>query len=144
MYSGIVEEDGVAFEPGADGHFYFAGEILLRSGKLKLTVAKALEIVDATDPGDPWVQTTSYSYNVSIVGFGNIFRYCSPHDGDGPEHHQQHHRHQYDPFSSTPEVYNVRLITDGDWPVLSEVIQEADGWYWDNVENLEALLQRLQ
>jgi len=63
---------------------------------------------------------------------------------DASKHHQQHHRHQYDPFGPTPDVYNVRLITNGDWPVLSEVIQEADGWYWDNVETLGALLQRLR
>jgi hypothetical protein len=141
LYTGLVDEDGLDFLPGADGRFYFAGEVLLRDRRLKLTVVKALEVVEATDPANPLVQTLSYSYNVSICGLGNVFRYCAPHDDDAMEHHLQHHRHAYDPFGPEPHRYTVRLITDGDWPKMDEVIREADAWYWENLESLESLLR---
>ena len=143
LYTGAVEEDGLDFLPGADGRFYFAGEVLLREKRLKLTVAKALEVVDAAEPANPVVQTISYSYNVSICGHGNVFRYCAPHDDDAMEHHLQHHRHQYDPFGPEPDRYTVVLITDGNWPTMDEVIREADAWYWDHLDRLVNLPRAL-
>lgn len=133
-YAGLIEDDGLDLFPGAEGRFYFDGELLLRERRLKLRVAKVLEVVDAADPEDPLVQTISYSCNVSVVGFSNVLRYCSPHDDDVAEHHLQHHLHQYDPFGPTPDRYSVTLITDGDWPSLGDVIQEADAWYWANLD----------
>lgn len=141
-YTGAIENDGLDFLAGADGSFFFDGELLLRDGVMKLTVAKRLEIVDGTEPADAVVQTASYSYNVSIVGFGNVFRYCSPHEDDGPVHHHQHHRHQYDPFGARPDDYHVTLITDGDWPTLGDVVQEADTWYWQHKDAVEGLRAR--
>jgi hypothetical protein len=139
LYSGVVEEDRLEWLPGADGVFLLEGELLLRERRIKVTVTKLLEVVDGHVPSNPLIQTSAYSYNVSIVGHGNIFRYCSPHDIGGAEHHFQHHRHQYAPFSADVDTPTVGLIEDGDWPTLGEVIQEAEEWYWENLNDLDAL-----
>ena len=137
IYKGFVDEDRVTYGFGANGLFFFNGEIFLRARTLRVDVSKSLEVGEGADP---LVQTINYSYNVSIAGRRNVFRYCSPHDPDGTDHHVQHHRHQYDPFGPDPSRETIRLITDGDWPVLGQVIEEAESWYWDNHDHLEALL----
>lgn len=137
IYQGAVSEDALMAEPGGDGKFYFDGVLYLRAHALNLTVFKILEMLD--DSQDPCVQTIRYSYNVSIVGHGNVFRYCSPHDDDTEPHHRYHHRHEYDPFGSAPQRYTVAWPHHPDWPLLGEVIDEADRWYWDNRDALDAL-----
>lgn len=57
--SGMVEEDGLDFIPAADGRYVFSGYVLLRDRRLKVTVAKVLETVDASNPDDS--RTTSRS-----------------------------------------------------------------------------------
>lgn len=138
LYIGAVDKDEINLLTGADGRVYFSGYAILRDEKLKLDVTKELEVTDASNPKNPLVPTISYSYNVSLIGRGNVFRYCSPHPGgdDAPEHHGHHHRHQFDRFGPTPEEYTVTWDTDGEWPTLAEVIKEADAWYWDNVHRL--------
>lgn len=139
---GLVEEDGLEFVPAAEGRYLFQGYILLRDRRLKVTVTKLLETVGSGNPDDPMVQTVAYSYNVSIIGHGNVFRYCSPHDeNDDPiDHHRQHHRHQYDPLGSDRLRSTVSLITDGDWPTLGQVVQEADAWYLENIQRLDQIV----
>lgn len=127
---GYVDEDGVSAQPGANGRFYFDGVLYLRERALKLKVVKALEILDSR--ANPLVQTASYSYHVSICSGGNVFRYCSPHDNENAAHHRYHHRHAYDPFGPEPEKDSVSCDGHPDWPTLSEVIEEAEGWFWDN------------
>lgn len=139
LYSGQVEEDSLELPNGASGELVITGELLLRDRALKVTVTKVLEVLDDSDPSDPEIQTSSYSYNVSVVGHGNVFRYCSPHeDGSGIPHHLEHHRHQYDPFGPNPGTSTVVHGGD-DWPTLQEVIQEADEWYLENMDNVIAL-----
>lgn len=139
LYAGQVEEDGLELPNGASGALVFDGELLLRDRRLKVTVTKVLEVLDDTDPSNPLVQTSMYSYNVSLVGYGNVFRYCSPHeDGSGIPHHEHHHRHQYDPFGAEPDSYEVSFGGD-DWPTLQEVISEADEWYLSNQDRVLAL-----
>ncbi len=112
---GLVEDDGLEFVSGANGQYVFDGYVILRDRRLKITVAKVLETVDASDPRNPMVQTIAYSYNVSIIGHGNVFRYCSPHDvNDDPiDHHKQHHRHEYDPFG--PDRHKKPRDADRGW-----------------------------
>lgn len=135
LYSGLVVEDGLELPNGADGELVIVGDLLLRDRVLKVTVVKSLQVLEETDPSNPDVQTSSYSYNVSLVGHGNVFRYCSPHS----DHNEYHHRHQYDPFGSHPEANTVTDCGD-DWPTLSEVIEEAEEWYWANKGDIEALV----
>ena len=137
-YQGLVSEDRLKLDPGADGQLTLEGELLLRDGCLRLEVTKVLEIVEQTeDAGDTVVQTAKYSYNLSVPGLGNVFRYDSPHD-DGADihHHQYHHRHEYFPFSGDTDHNVVKCDYEGDWPLLGEVIQEADDWYWLHSEEL--------
>ncbi len=131
-YRGLLVEESLQLLPGALGQLQIVGDVVLRDRVLRLRVVKGLEMLDEDD--DPCVQTSFYSYNVHLPGRGNVFRYDSPHDGadDNHQHHQQHHRHQYDPFSADPKLYTVTLIEGGDWPLLAEVIEEADEWYWAN------------
>lgn len=138
---GLVEEDGLEFLSGAHGQYVFDGHVILRDGRLKVTVAKVLESTDDGDSANPMVQTIAYSYNVSIIGHGNVFRYCSPHDenDDTIDHHKQHHRHQYDPFGPDRFKNQVTLIEDGNWPTLGQVVQEADQWYLANLEQVARL-----
>jgi len=138
---GRVVEDGLEFMSAANGQYMFDGHIILRDRQLEVTVTKVLETVDATDLSNPTVQTIAYSYNVSIIGHGNVFRYCSPHDenDDHIDHHKQHHRHQYDPFGADRFKNQVTLITNGDWPTLGQVIQEADDWYLTHLDRLAGL-----
>ena len=139
---GAVDEDSYLEEDDShSGRFLFDGELYLRERALKLTVTKALKFLDE-HPADPLVQTEWYSYNVSIVGHGNVFRYCSPHEDDGAPHHEHHHRHQYDPFGPNSRDNEVTIIDGGDWPLLSEVIEEADEWFLANRDRVLALLKR--
>ncbi len=131
-YRGLLVEESLGFDFGAHRQILMRGELVLRERVLHLQVVKGLEMLD--EEHDPHVQTAFYSYNVHLPGRGNVFRYDSPHDGadDNHRHHQQHHRHQYDPFSADPKLYTVTLVEGGDWPLLAEVIEEADEWYWAN------------
>lgn len=135
---GCVESESLEFTSGADGWIILDGEIVLRGRLLKVKVTKGLEVRD-NGQDDPMVQTRYYSYNVSIVGGSNVFRYCSPHKDPGPEHHDVHHRHQYDPFGPNPYQNTVSTVEEDTWPLLSEVIREADEWYWANQEEINAM-----
>lgn len=130
-YQGAVVSDNLELEHYGDGKYVIEGDIILRNSVLVLSVLKTLETVGEMD-GDPRVRTIAYSYNVRLPGVGVVFRYDSPHN----DHHQFHHRHQYYPFSDNPEYNDVVPSSDGNWPLLSEVITEADKWYWDNETRL--------
>ena len=68
LYREVVSEDALEFFAADEGQFFFVGHLLLRAGRLKLTVAKRLEIVsDTDDPGDPEVQTVSSTTSASSV-----------------------------------------------------------------------------
>ncbi len=144
IYKGMVTEDRLEFLPGGNGLFIMRGELILRDRVLKLDVIKILETVSHNGQ-EPRVQTRMYTYNLSILDRGgSIFRYDSPHDGGEKKHphHPFHHRHQYDPFSATPKVYTVTYdehATTPDWPLLSDVVEEADAWYWENYDRLVVL-----
>lgn len=92
-------------------------------------VLKELEVV--SDPGDPVVvQTTKYSYTVSVRGRHPIFRYDNHHeDWLHQGHLDKHHRHVYD-WKTGDRLPDSPIWVGADrWPTLSDVIDEAGQWY---------------
>ncbi len=76
------------------------------------------------------VQTFAYSYNVSVTGFGNVYRYDSPHN-----HRPCHHRHAYQ-WRVPDDPGTLTEITGNAWPTLGEVIGETEQWYWQHYDEL--------
>jgi hypothetical protein len=72
------------------------GELKCRGG-LKMYIEKVLQVNETAD-GVQWIHTIGYTYNLWLVGIGNIFRYdnCHPHSG----HHSAHHVHRFEPPGS--------------------------------------------
>jgi hypothetical protein len=125
---GFVESDTLEIASVGDGIFQMEGQIACLGGLL-CTVEKWLETVDVSDLGNPRVQTFSYSYNVSVAGMGNLFRY------DNADHHghpDQHHRHAYDWRTGTQPVDSPRWIGAAGWPTLGDVLREMSDWYWEH------------
>lgn len=123
---GFVVEDGLEIDDLGNGSIYISG-LIRCAGGVTITVDKYLSIID---PGPPaFVQTVDYSYNASLDGVGNIFRYCSPH----PDHNTFHHRHTYDVFSGD----QFGNVSESGWPTLGEVIEELRCWTSDHHGNLK-------
>jgi hypothetical protein len=89
---GFVQGDSLEWYAGG-GLLWLEGEIAC-CGNIVINVKKALEIVDASDPDNPDVQTFLYAYNAHIRGHGNISRYDNEHAHPG--HADAHHKHVYD------------------------------------------------
>ena len=106
------------------------GEIECVCG-LRITVTKVFT-VERQKGKDPLIRTEAYSYNVSLSGIGNVFRYCSPHPDESIPHHAHHHRHRYDVWAGD-ESGTIDVIRDGETvPTLGEVLEEARRWMNDN------------
>ncbi len=127
---GFIGRESLTIEPSA-GRLRIRGEVGC-SGRILVYVDKILEIVD--DATDPLVQTINYTYNVSLQGGGNLFRYDSPHE----DHNQDHHKHVFD-RETFEEIAESPLLhgLDG-WPTLGEVVQEAARFYWENFQALSS------
>lgn len=101
-------------------------------GNIVITISKTISILDYSSNGDHLVQTDIYAYNVSIEGWGNIFRYDNEDKDYLREgHFDSHHKHSYNfetkcEFSSSP-----RWVGKDKWPTLGDVIKEAEDWYWN-------------
>jgi len=103
-------------------------------GRILITVDKTLDILQGS--GDNRVvQTSSYGYNVSLQGQGNIFRYDNQDDifMYKKDHLDDHHKHCFDLVSGK---CNVIWIGEKNWPILDQVIREAESWYWSNKTEL--------
>ncbi len=122
----FVLVDGLAIDPLGNGQIWIHGHIKCAGG-VEITVDKYLAIVDEGPPVS--VQTVDYSYNASVSGLGNIFRYDSPHE----DHNDFHHRHAYDVFAGDV-VGTVTKLTE--WPTLGEVIEELRAWTSANADKL--------
>jgi len=83
-----------------EGGFLLEG-VLRCAGGIEIEVRKLVGIV--LEEVDPLVRTRWYSYNVSVHGLGNIFRYDSPHVFDPQGHHAEHHVHRYDVLTGDRE-----------------------------------------
>lgn len=128
----FVLSEGLEFYP-ADGSIVIEGTIFCIDG-LEIQVKKRLLLVGGSDD-DPLVRTEYYIYNLHIPGQGPVFRYNSPH-GD---HNMCHHAHRYDIFEGDTAGTVEQDFNDDAWPTLSEVIVEAEGWYYANVARLKEM-----
>jgi hypothetical protein len=124
---GFVIDDGLRSWPRA-GWLLFAGTVECLGG-LRISVIKGLDVWRESDRF--MVQTFGYSYNVSVHGHGNVFRYDSPHE----DHRPYHHRHAYI-WNLPGDKGTVTPSADGDWPTLGEVVGEVESWYWENKDEL--------
>lgn len=124
--SGVVLYDGLELEPFGSGFLKISGIINCR-GNLVLTVDKILKLQQ--NEGVIVVQTYKYAYNLSLAGQGNIFRYDNAHKHPG--HQIEHHLHRFEPPGR--EVVGSPFETGEDWPTLTEVLREADLYYWENI-----------
>lgn len=135
--SGFVLVDTTEFLPNR-GAILLVGAIHCLGG-IYIDVIKTLAILDEDGP-DATVQTESYSYNVTLKGVGNIFRYDSPHVAPGEkdfiQHHNYHHKHVYDVLNGDKHGHTVLIEREDDIPTLGEVIEEAAEWYYNHLESL--------
>ncbi|MEH1918012.1 MULTISPECIES: hypothetical protein [unclassified Nostoc] len=106
-------------------------------GKILITVDKFLDILDNSG-NNRLVQTFSYSYNASVQGFGNIFRYDNLDDyfvvNSG--HPDNHHRHNFNWCVNQQKWQDLTWVGYDNWPTLGKVITELQEWYWDNKDEL--------
>ena len=100
-------------------------------GGLVVDVRKILNILGG-EGAEALVQTAHYSYNVSLRGVGNVFRYDGPH----VTHNRQHHVHRYDVLSGDHDGVVHFFESHEDVPTLGEVIDEAVNWYFQHFEEL--------
>lgn len=127
---GFVDSNNLEFKSFFPDGILLSGKIACL-GEILTTVEKFLEIVDASG-GDPYVQTVWYSYNVSVQGHGNLLRYDNQHpDYLYPGHHDEHHKHCFDWRTGDEWPGSPSWIGVDNWPLLSEVIEEVQVWYWD-------------
>ena len=124
--SGVVIFEGLELEPFGGGFLRMSGLIHCR-GNLILTVDKVLRLQQTEEVVT--VQTYKYAYNLSLAGQGNIFRYDNAHRHPG--HLIEHHLHRFDPPDI--EITGSPFETGEDWPTLTEVLLEADQYYWENI-----------
>src|SRR5579864_9334737 len=87
--------DGLAIEVGNPGRLLIEGRIRCVGG-MAVEVTKVLAVLG--DEGDRApARTIAYTYHVLLEGFGNVLRYCGPHDDEAhPDHKPFHHKHAYD------------------------------------------------
>ena len=111
------------------------GEIACR-GQIIIYVDKVLSVLQK----EPClVQTTNYSYNVSLQGKCNIFRYDNMDDYhylSRDNHSDTHHKHLFDYKALKEHDDSPIWIGEDGWPTLGEVIQEAENWYWKHKSHL--------
>jgi hypothetical protein len=127
---GFVSSHDLVVSFSGESSISIEGTIVCAGG-IVIDVRKTIGVLEGRGPG-ALVQTRTYSYNVRILGTGNVFRYDSPDPGgefdDAPAHHTEHHVHRYDVFSGdrrgTVEcIYDIEQV-----PTLREVIDAAADW----------------
>jgi len=124
--------------------YYLEGKIYC-AGQIVVTVDKGFGIESLVSYDDPMIKTRWYSYNVSMQGIGNIFRYDNQ-DKDylRPGHQDDHHKHTFTCLksdfsiiqSTCEDIDSLIWIGFQNWPTLGDVIQEAHDWYWENYSYL--------
>ncbi len=127
--SGFVRSDDLTFDRSPEGYVALSGRIEC-VGWIYISVSKRLTLV-GSEAADPMIRRERYSYSVVLEGMGNILRYDGPH-----KHRPVHHVHSYDPFESTVPATITELTYDNEQPTLGQVIAKAEGWFYDNVDEL--------
>lgn len=137
MSRDFVGSTTLEFLPYAGG-IRLVGEIACL-GNIVFTVDKFLEILfcpyvldDQALPDDTTiVQTCWYSYNASVRGFGNIFRYDNQDDDYLRSGHlDEHHRHIFNWKTGQEGENSPVWIGRQKWKTLGDVLQELETWYW--------------
>ena len=105
-------------------------------GEFAIDVLKTLRILSGSGP-TARVQTDSYSYNASLRGIGNVFRYDSPHP-----HYPHHHVHRYDVLNGDTRGTVTAIEEEENRPTLGQVIDELRDWYYDHFDAVEASLAK--
>jgi hypothetical protein len=125
---GFVESDALELVAAGSGVLLMNGTISCKGG-LVCTVEKWMETVGAPDRENPRIQTFRYSYNVSVSGLHNLFRYDN---ADHHGHEDSHHRHAFDPETGAQAPGSPEWIGAARWPTLGEVLREMSDWYWEH------------
>jgi hypothetical protein len=128
---GFLVSDGLKFDALGNGVIILEG-VLECVGGLTVDVLKTIHILSGSGP-TARVQTETYSYNASLRGVGNVFRYDSPHP-----HYPKHHVHRYDVLNRDTKGSVKAIEDEEDRPTLGDVIDELRDWYYDNYDKLEA------
>lgn len=120
---GFVIEDGIASAAVAHDLILMEGRLICQDG-IYVSVRKSLEL----DASLQRVRTVRYSYHVGITGSPDrtLFRYDNAHPHAG--HPDEHHKHCFD-HTTWDEIRPPQHVGREHWPHLSDVIEEAYGWW---------------
>jgi hypothetical protein len=131
--SGFVNDDSLKLEKF--GSFAIQHGEIACLGMLVITVVKTMEFVSINGDGN-YVQTTEYTYNLSVRGRNNVFRCDNAHpEHKHPGHETEHHQHFFN-WKTGDELRDSPR--ECKWPTLSEFIEMARGWYYDNHDKLDS------
>lgn len=99
-----------------------SGRVVCRHG-LFIQVDKTLEV-----NAERQSRTIAYSYHAAVRGPQDrpIFRYDNAHRYAG--HLDSHHRHRFDCWTWR-EIGQPVWVGEGQWPHLSDVVDELDEWW---------------
>lgn len=126
---GFILDNPLRLDPIGDGFYWMKGRVQCQ-GSLHLDIEKRLRGKRDAQSIE-MVETIDYSYTAAIHRVGTLFRYDSPH-----EHRSCHHVHRYDVLSGD-KGGNIIEHTRGEWPSLSNVIEEFKNWYYGNFAELQ-------
>lgn len=129
--SGFVYENTLDFNQ--EGSIIIGRGEISCLGEIVIDVYKMLSIYDLNYR---FVQTSKYSYNVFVRGYGNIFRYDNLDPPWRPNHQDSHHKHIFDWRTGTEMGGSPLWIGREKWPTLGQVLQETRDWYWENLHTL--------
>ena len=132
LREGFIADHTLIFSGSNFYRFSLKGEIACL-GNILITVDKTLEVLQDYRK-NALVQTVMYNYNVSVRGYGNVFRYDNSHSRIG--HPDNHHKHEFDWKLNDQDEGKVIWVGAEKWPTLGEVIEEARDWYWSNQSEL--------
>lgn len=121
IHGGFVVRDGVTFGEPKGGYITVQGQVQCLGG-INIDVDKKLRIIGGTG-GNTRVKTSEYSYNLSVSGRGNRFRYDSAHN-----HRMHHHVHRFDSEGRETGLYDIYDVNDV--PTLGDVIEEAWNYFY--------------
>ncbi len=126
LASGFVSSETLSLAP-LSGMLRLYGELACL-GCILVRVDKYIRVLGADE--DPEVQTTHYSYNASVQGFGSIFRHDNAHVHPG--HADEHHRHDFDWRTGADVDDSPTWVGVHGWPTLGTFVEYVETWYWQN------------
>ena len=89
------------------------------TNKTKITVVKTAAV--KLQGNKLLAKTEDYSYNASIPGEGNVFRYDNAHIHNG--HKTKHHKHTFQ-IPGIEDNNSPIPIDDDKWPHLHQIVEE--------------------